>query len=79
MSYYENERAAYMAGDTATADLYHRLDQLTEALGKTLAELEQLKEKHADALAELGGLKDELILSNSHADELQRDLDRAAP
>ena len=43
MSYDENERAAYMAGDTVTADLYHRLDQLTQALGETLAELEGVK------------------------------------
>lgn len=74
----ENERAAYMAGDTVAAGLYHRLDQAHQALGEALAELEQLKEKHADALAELGGLKDELVLANNYADDLRRELDRAA-
>ena len=64
MSYYENERAAYMAGDTVTADLYHRLDQLTEALGKTLAELEDVKL--------------ELTRAENRADDLQMQLDRAA-
>jgi regulator of replication initiation timing len=64
MSYHENERAAYMAGDTATADLYHRLDQLTEALGETLAELE--------------GVKLELTRAENRADDLQMELDRAA-
>lgn len=59
----ENERAAYAAGDTVTAGLYHRLDQLTQALGEALAELEQLKEDLAGA--------------ESHADDLQRELDRA--
>lgn len=73
----ENERAAYMAGNLATAELYHRLDQLNQALGETLAELEQLKEKHADALAELGGLTDALAEANNYANELHRELDRA--
>ena len=54
MSYDENERAAYMAGDTVKADLYHRLDQLTRALGEAVAEIEQLKREitHAENLAE---------------------------
>lgn len=73
----ENERAAYMAGDTVTAGLYHRLDQAHQALGQALAELEQLKEKHADALAELGGLTDELAQANDYAADLRRELDRA--
>lgn len=78
MSYYENERAAYMAGDTVTADLYHRLDQLTQALGETLADLEKLKETHADALAEVQGLTDALAESELYAADLRRELDRAA-
>ena len=75
----ENERAAYAAGDMVAADLYHRLDQLTRALGEALAELTELNEKHTDALAEIGGLKDDLVLSNNHANELQRELDKATP
>ena len=64
MSYDENERAAYMVGDTVTADLYHRLDQLTQALGEAVAELEALKL--------------ELMRAESRADDLQIELDRAA-
>ena len=67
----ENERAAYMAGDTVTAGLYHRLDQLAQALGEALAELEQLKEKHADALGEIEGLTE----ANDYAADLKRELD----
>jgi hypothetical protein len=63
MTYKENERAAYMAGDTVTAGLYHRLDQLAQALGEALAELEQLKL--------------ELTRAENRADDLQRELDRA--
>jgi len=74
----ENERAAYAAGDLVAADLYHRLDQLTQALGEALAELEQLKEKHTDALAELEGANDELAQANDYAADLRRELDRAA-
>ena len=74
----ENERAAYMAGDTVTAGLYHRLDELAQALGQALAELEELKEKHADALAELGGLTDALAEANEYAAGLQREIDGAA-
>ena len=59
----ENERAAYMAGDTVTAGLYHRLDQLAQALGEALAELEELKL--------------ELTRAENRADDLQRELDRA--
>lgn len=64
MSYDENERAAYAAGDMVAAGLYHRLDQLTQALGETVAELEELKE--------------ELARAESRADDLQIELDRAA-
>ena len=60
----ENERAAYMAGDTVAADLYRRLDQAHQALGQALAELEELK--------------DELVNAESRAYDLQRALDRAA-
>ena len=60
----ENERAAYMAGDTVTAGRYHRLDQAHQALGEALAELEELKL--------------ELTRAENRADDLQRELDRAA-
>ena len=63
MSYDENERAAYMAGDMVAAGLYHRLDQLTQALGEAVAELEALKL--------------ELMRAESRADDLQIELDRA--
>lgn len=72
----ENERAAYMAGDTVTAGLYHRLDQLAQALGDALAELEELNEKHADALAELEGANDALAEANDYAADIRRELDR---
>ena len=64
MSYDENERAAYAAGDMVAAGLYHRLDQLTQALGEAVAELEALKL--------------ELMRAESRADDLQIELDRAA-
>jgi len=34
----EQERAAYIAGDTERADLFGRLDDLTEALGEQIAQ-----------------------------------------
>jgi hypothetical protein len=63
MSYDENERAAYMAGDTVLAGLYHRLDQLTQALGEAVAEIEELKK--------------EITRAENRADDLQMELDRA--
>lgn len=59
----ENERAAYMAGNLAIADLYHRLDQLAQAIGETVAELDAVKL--------------ELIRAENHAEDLQMQLDRA--
>tara|TARA_R110000822_G_scaffold129114_3_gene265091 strand:- start:20 stop:232 length:213 start_codon:yes stop_codon:yes gene_type:complete len=63
----ELERAAYMAGDTASAGLLARIDDLTEALGERVAdeftELEQitaerdmLLERVDELLAELADL-----------------------
>ena len=63
MSYDENERAAYMVGDTVTADLYYRLDQLTQALGEAVAEIEELKK--------------EITRAENRAEDLQIQLDRA--
>ena len=59
----ENERAAYMAGNLAIADLYHRLDQLAQAIGETVAELDAVKL--------------ELIRAENHAEDVQMQLDRA--
>jgi predicted nucleic acid-binding Zn-ribbon protein len=58
----ENERAAYLAGNLAIADLYHRLDQLAQAIGETVAELEDVKK--------------ELTRAENRAEDLQRELDR---
>lgn len=40
----EQERAAYMAGDTERAALLARIDDLQRALGEAVAENEQLRE-----------------------------------
>jgi hypothetical protein len=48
----ELERAAYAAGDTRTADLLARIDDLTEALGRAVAENETLREDR-DALDDM--------------------------
>ena len=39
----ELERAAYMAGDTKTADLLARIDALQRALGDATARIEDLE------------------------------------
>lgn len=39
----ELERAAYMAGDTNTADLLARIDALQRALGQATARIEDLE------------------------------------
>ena len=41
----EQERAAYMAGDTKTAELLARIDALQRALGAAIAENEELREE----------------------------------
>ena len=41
----ELERAAYMAGDTKTADLLARVDDLQRALGQAVADLEELRDE----------------------------------
>lgn len=40
----EQERAAYMAGDTDRAALLARIDELQRALGEAVAENEDLRE-----------------------------------
>jgi hypothetical protein len=44
------ERAAYVAGDIDRAALLARIDDLTEALGRAVAEIETLRDER-DALA----------------------------
>lgn len=46
----ELERAAYVAGDIDRAGLLARIDDLTEALGRAMAEIETLRDER-DALA----------------------------
>jgi hypothetical protein len=46
----ELERAAYVAGDIDRAGLLARIDDLTEALGRAVAEIETLRDER-DALA----------------------------
>jgi hypothetical protein len=41
----EQERTAYMAGDTKTADLLARIDALQRALGDATARIEQLEDE----------------------------------
>jgi len=40
MTLHEQERAAYIAGDTERAELLARIDELQRALGRAVAELE---------------------------------------
>lgn len=42
----EQEQAAYMAGDTRTAELLARIDDLQKALGDTLAENLTLRQEN---------------------------------
>lgn len=44
MTIQEQERAAYMAGDTDRAALLARIDELQRALGEAVAENEDLRE-----------------------------------
>ena len=46
----DQERAAYVAGDIDRAALLARIDDLTEALGRAVAEIETLRDER-DALA----------------------------
>lgn len=42
----EQERAAYMAGDTATAELLARIDALQRALGDAMARIDELEQSY---------------------------------
>lgn len=62
----ELERAAYAAGDTHTADLLARIDDLQRALGESVAENETLREDRdalADQASELREELDECLLA----------------
>jgi len=62
----ELERAAYAAGDTHTANLLARIDDLTEALGRAVAENEQLSDENgalADQASELREELDECLMA----------------
>ena len=49
----DQERAAYTAGDTDRAALLARIDDLTEALGRAVAEIEDLTCERDSLVAEL--------------------------
>lgn len=62
----EQERAAYMAGDTKTADLLARIDDLQQALGRAVAENETLRDENhalADQARELREELDECLMA----------------
>jgi anti-sigma factor RsiW len=46
MTLYEQERAAYIAGDTERAELLARIDELQRALERAVAELELMGVEH---------------------------------
>ena len=56
----ELERAAYAAGDTARADLLARIDDLTEALGRAVAENERLSDENGALTDQASELREEL-------------------
>jgi hypothetical protein len=56
----ELERAAYMAGDIKTADLLARIDDLTAALGRAVAENETLREDRDALVDQARELREEL-------------------
>lgn len=45
MTINEEERAAYVAGDTERAELLARIDALQRALGQAVADIEELREE----------------------------------
>jgi hypothetical protein len=56
----ELERAAYAAGDIDRADLLARIDDLTEALGRAVAENEQLSDENGALTDQARELREEL-------------------
>lgn len=55
----EHERAAYMAGDTHTADLLARVDDLQRALGESVAENETLRAEYDALIDQRDEIRDE--------------------
>lgn len=55
----EQERAAYMAGNTATADLLARIDDLQRALGESVAENETLRAEYDALIDQRDEIRDE--------------------
>lgn len=56
----ELERAAYMAGDTARADLLARIDDLQRALGESVAENDRLSDENGALTDQARELREEL-------------------
>jgi hypothetical protein len=56
----EQERAAYMAGDTKTAELLARIDALQRALGQAVADIEELTDERNALRDELHDLREVL-------------------
>ncbi len=56
----EQERAAYMAGDTERAALLARIDDLQRALGEAVAEIEDLREHRRNLDAQIEELLEAL-------------------
>jgi hypothetical protein len=56
----ELERAAYAAGDTHTADLLARIDDLQRALGESVAENERLSDENGALTDQARELREEL-------------------
>ena len=55
----EHERAAYMAGDTHTAGLLARIDELQRALGESVAENETLRAEYDALIDQRDEIRDE--------------------
>jgi cell division protein FtsB len=56
----EQERAAYAAGDTKTAELLARIDALQRALGQAVADIEKLTDERNALRDELHDLREVL-------------------
>jgi predicted nuclease with TOPRIM domain len=56
----ELERAAYMAGDTATADLLARIDELQEKLDESIDDGEKLQKENDGLRATIYELRQDL-------------------
>ncbi len=72
MTTIELERAAYMAGDTRTAGLLARIDELQRALGESVADIERLND-------EIGALTDQRDELQERVDILEIDKMRPCP